>query len=51
MFYFISDPDYKLKSAAQTPATMHSSRSNEHNSCHEGMVGRSIDDRKYLVSI
>ncbi|GAB0088671.1 Immunoglobulin-like domain [Sergentomyia squamirostris] len=40
------DPDYKLKSAAQTPATHHNSRSNDSE-----VAARMVDDRKtYLTS-
>ncbi len=41
------DPDYKLKSAAQTPATLHNSRSNDLE-----VFGRPVDDRKtYLNAV
>lgn len=56
MFFFIylhvhirTDPDYKLKSAAQTPAALHNnSRSNDPE-----IVGRTtVDDRKtYLNTV
>lgn len=44
---FVTDPDYKLKSAAQTPATLHNSHSNDLE------VGRTVpDDRTtYLNTV
>ncbi|KAG4069528.1 hypothetical protein HA402_006894, partial [Bradysia odoriphaga] len=39
------DPDYKLKSAAQTPATLHNSRSNDLE-----VFGRPVDDRKTYLN-
>lgn len=56
MFCFL-DPDYKLKSAAQTPATLHNSRSHDHDlggggGGVGGGVGRSlVDDRQTYLAV